>query len=124
MSNWLNDTLNGFLAKIGLPAQAWHHSANLTLQFDEDITCEMSLLDDSILVSFLTPVFASSQTRVLQHLCQKNPITSQQVNHFRYHWYNNQAVIQSQLSHESVTEIVLEQVFTALLTESQTIKAM
>lgn len=124
MNNWLEDTLNGFLIKVGLPAQQWHLSSSLTLQFDGDITCEIVVLDESLSINFLVPVFASSQSQVLQHLCGKNPLQFQKTNHFCYHWFNNQAVVQTKLKKETVTEILLEQAFTSLLNESQTIKAM
>lgn len=124
MSDWLESSLNGFLAKLGLPMQPWHSSPHLSLQFDGDITCEISVLDSQLMVSFLTPIVLSSQTQVLAYLSKMNPIHFQKGQFFRYHWYQNQAIVQLNLVHEEITEIALEQAFTALLNESQTIKTL
>lgn len=124
MSYWLGETLNIFLAKLGLPEQVWQQSPHLSLQFDNDITCEISLLDETLLVCFLIPVALVNQTQVLNYLLQKNNMQHQLNYQFHYHWFNNQAVVQHSLSHSEVTEIALEQALSSLLNESQMIKAM
>lgn len=124
MSNWLADTLNSFLAKLGLPIQDWQQSPQLSLQFDNDINSEINVLEDTIVVSFLTPVLPADQTQVLRYLCRNNVIHTQKNPILRHHWYNDQAVIQVILEHSDVTEIALEQLYSQLLSASQSIKAM
>ena len=124
MTNWLVDTLNGFMAKLGLPVQHWQQSPQLSLQFDGDITCEILVMEESLMLSFLVPVFLANQTQVLNYLCRKNAVHSQSDSMMRHHWFNNQAVIQMAMAHSHITEISLEQAFSSLLSHSQTIKAM
>lgn len=124
MMDWLVHTLNGFMAKLGLPPQPWQQAPQLSLQFDGDTSCEMIWHGEVLTVTFFVPISFINQNQVLQYLTAQNHVNNQGNLLIGHHWYQDQAVLKITLAANEVTETALEHTFSTLLSVSQKLKVM